>query len=89
MHENRIYFLKLTCGPKYPQVPPIVQFKSKVNATFINQSTGHIIEKDLPVFYNWNPNFTMETVLSALRQELASPVNKKLAQPPEGSTFSC
>lgn len=29
----------------------------------------------------------METVLSALRQELANPTNKKLSQPEEGSTF--
>jgi hypothetical protein len=29
----------------------------------------------------------METVLSALRHELANPTNKKLPQPEEGSNF--
>lgn len=42
VHENRIYFLKLTCGPMYPQTPPIVQFQSRVNASFINQESGHV-----------------------------------------------
>jgi ubiquitin-conjugating enzyme E2 variant len=46
-----------------------------------------VIEKDLPVFAGWTPSYTMETVLSALRQELANSVNKKLPQPEEGTSF--
>lgn len=36
VHENRIYSLKITCGPQYPSSPPVVKFLSKVNLPFVN-----------------------------------------------------
>lgn len=32
-------------------------------------------------------SYTMETVLTELRREMAAPHNRKLPQPPEGSTY--
>lgn len=45
VHENRIYFLKLTCGPSYPQSPPAVRFLSRVNATFVDSTNGGVRER--------------------------------------------
>jgi ubiquitin-conjugating enzyme E2 variant len=39
------------------------------------------------VLGQWNRGYTMETVLVELRRQMASPTNKKLQQPPEGTTY--
>lgn len=41
----------------------------------------------LPCLAQWKREFTMETILIELRRYMALPQNKKLPQPPEGSTF--
>jgi ubiquitin-conjugating enzyme E2 variant len=35
----------------------------------------------------WNRNMGIETILVDLRKEMASQANRRLAQPPEGTTF--
>ncbi|KAF5372123.1 hypothetical protein D9758_005018 [Tetrapyrgos nigripes] len=87
VHENRIYSLKITCGPNYPDSAPTIRFLSKVNIPFVNQANGEVDLSKLPVLYNWNRNYTMETILVEIRKEMASFNNRKLPQPPEGSTF--
>ncbi|MCJ1336103.1 E2 ubiquitin-conjugating protein mms2 [Bachmanniomyces sp. S44760] len=41
-HENRIYSLNIHCGDKYPDVPPTVQFVSKINLPCVDQRTGKV-----------------------------------------------
>ncbi|CEQ41501.1 SPOSA6832_03245, partial [Sporobolomyces salmonicolor] len=41
----------------------------------------------LDVLARWKHNYTLETVLVELRRDMASPTNRKLPQPPEGTTF--
>jgi ubiquitin-protein ligase len=36
MFENRIYNLKITCGPQYPDQAPIAKFTTRINATFVD-----------------------------------------------------
>lgn len=39
------------------------------------------------VLSNWSSKYTIETILVELRREMASPQNRKLSQPPEGTTY--
>jgi len=87
VHENRIYSLKITCGESYPDVHPDVQFLSRVNLPFVNQTNGKVDPSKLPVLASWNRSNSIESVLVEIRKEMASFNNRKLPQPPEGSTF--
>ncbi|KAF9552253.1 UBC-like protein [Agrocybe pediades] len=87
VHENRIYSLKITCGPNYPDERPDVQFISRVNLPFVNQTNGTVDPSKLAVLANWGRHLSIENVLVEIRKEMASFNNRKLPQPPEGSTF--
>ncbi|KAK6977698.1 ubiquitin-conjugating enzyme/RWD-like protein [Favolaschia claudopus] len=87
VHENRIYSLKITCGDSYPERPPVVQFLSRVNLPFVSQSDGSVDPSRLPVLASWSRASSLETVLVEIRKEMATPTNRKLPQPPEGSMF--
>ncbi|KAJ7613019.1 UBC-like protein [Roridomyces roridus] len=87
VHENRIYSLKITCSEAYPDAPPSVQFLSRVNLPFVSQTNGVVDRARLPVLANWTRASSLETVLVDIRKEMASPNNRKLPQPPEGTMF--
>ncbi len=42
VHENRIYSLKMHCGPEYPDHPPTIQFVSKVNLPCVDPNNGKV-----------------------------------------------
>lgn len=86
-HENKIYTLAVTCGPNYPEVAPTVKFISKINLPCVDQTNGEIDNQKFAVLANWKRSYTIEHVLVELRKEMATPQNKKLTQPPEGSTY--
>ncbi|KAI3324318.1 UBC-like protein [Xylariaceae sp. AK1471] len=87
VHENRIYSVKMHCGPQYPDTPPTIKFISQVNLPCVNQKNGTVDPRQLPCLANWKRENTMETILIELRRYMASSQCKKLPQPPEGSTF--
>lgn len=87
VHENRIYNLNLTCEDSYPDSPPVVKFLSRVNLPFVNQFDGSVDPKKFPFLLKWTRKNTIEQLLVEIRKEMGSPTNKKLPQPPEGSTF--
>jgi ubiquitin-conjugating enzyme E2 variant len=41
-HENRIYSVNLHCGAQYPDVPPTLQFVSRINLPCVDQKTGKV-----------------------------------------------
>jgi len=86
VHENRIYSLKIVCGEDYPDAPPTVTFLSRVNLPFVS-STGAVDANKLSVLSRWNRNSSIETILVEIRKEMAGFTNRKLPQPPEGSTY--
>ncbi|EPS40714.1 hypothetical protein H072_5375 [Dactylellina haptotyla CBS 200.50] len=87
VHENRIYSVKLHCDENYPDVPPSVQFISRVNLPCVDQNTGQVIPTQLTCLAQWKRDYTMEHVLVELRRSMAHPSNRKLPQAPEGSTY--
>ncbi|KAK5108382.1 E2 ubiquitin-conjugating protein mms2 [Meristemomyces frigidus] len=86
-HENRIYSLKIHCGPSYPDSPPSVTFISKVNLPCVDPRNGNVDLSKLPSIATWKRDFTMETILIEIRRFMAAPANKKTAQPAEGTNF--
>lgn len=85
-HENRIYSLTIICGEKYPNEPPEVHFNTKINLPCVD-AKGRVLASKFDILENWKRTYTMETILLELRKSMASAANKKLAQPPEGSTY--
>lgn len=66
--------------------PPSVRFKSRVNMSCVAPN-GVVDPRGFPLLGHWARNYTMETVLTELRREMAAPHNRKLPQPPEGSEY--
>jgi len=86
VHENRIYSLKIVCGEDYPDAPPTITFLSRVNLPFVS-STGAVDANKLNVLSRWDRKSSIETILVEIRKEMAGFNNRKLPQPPEGSTY--
>ncbi|KAG7194840.1 E2 ubiquitin-conjugating protein mms2 [Scheffersomyces spartinae] len=84
-HENRIYSLHIVCDDTYPEKPPLVRFISKINLPCVD--TEGKVTNGFDILKNWKRSYTMETVLLELRKTMASPSNKKLKQPAEGTTY--
>ena len=84
--ENRIYSLTMRCGMNYPECPPDVQFNTKINLPVVD-AYGHV-SKNVSVLRYWSRKETIESVLVALRNEMASLRHRRLPQPPEGETYS-
>jgi ubiquitin-conjugating enzyme E2 variant len=87
VHENRIYTLRIYCGPQYPDQPPQLWFRSKINLSCVDQRDGRVDSGRFGVLGAWRRQYTLETVLTELRREMASSSNKKLPQPPEGQCY--
>ncbi|KAF2668028.1 UBC-like protein [Microthyrium microscopicum] len=85
-YENRIYSLKISCGPNYPDTPPEVSFVTRVNIPCVDKN-GRVDPTKLPCLVQWKREFTMETILIELRRYMALPQNKKLPQPAEGTSY--
>lgn len=87
VHDGRIYTLKIFCDLNYPEGPPLVRFQSKVNMDCVLPD-GRVDPARFSVLGNWRREYSMETVLTELRRQMASPLNKKQPQPPEGAMYS-
>lgn len=67
-HENRIYSLKIRCGPDYPDVAPDVQFISKVVLPCVDPRDGKVDLRKIPTLATWKRDTTMETCLVEIRR---------------------
>ena len=54
---ERIYNLRMKCGPRYPDVPPTVHFVQKINMPGVDPLTGLV--NHAVIMKTWNRNNTM------------------------------
>ncbi|KAG8049208.1 hypothetical protein GUJ93_ZPchr0009g1326 [Zizania palustris] len=87
VHEGRIYQLKLFCDKDYPDRPPTVKFHSRINMTCVNPENGLVDQRKFNLLSNWRREYTMESILTQLKKEMAASYNRKLVQSPEGTFF--
>ena len=83
--DNRIFFLRIKCGPHYPSQPPEVHFQSKVNLPCVNQANGKVEPSKFHVFANWKGDYDMEKTLIGLKNEMIA--NKNVNQPADGDMY--
>ena len=82
--DGRIYALRIECGENYPDVPPYLQFETRVPP--VRHRQGVVDSRALPVLSQWKRSYTIADVLQAIYKLMASPISRK-AQPPEGATY--
>lgn len=83
--ENRIYSLSIICGNTYPDSVPQIKFNTTINLSVVDKNGA--LKESWGIISGWRREYTLETILSSLRQEMASGANRKLAQPPEGTAY--
>ncbi|KAK1945639.1 putative ubiquitin-conjugating enzyme E2 variant [Phytophthora citrophthora] len=86
-HDGRIYSLRIHCSDQYPHIPPEVHFTSRINMSCVDPQSGRVDPRRLAALGSWHRNNGIENVLVAIRAEMASPTNRRLPQPPEGTNF--
>ncbi|VWU51902.1 ubiquitin-conjugating enzyme E2, putative [Hepatocystis sp. ex Piliocolobus tephrosceles] len=86
VYENRIYSLTIFCGDNYPNTPPTVKFNTRIEMSCVD-SSGKVLKSNFHILKSWNRNYTIETILIALRQEMLLSVNRRLSQPEEGEMY--
>lgn len=53
-HENRIYELKMKCGPNYPKEPPEIHFVSKINLPGVSHIDGKVDKNEVAILRDWS-----------------------------------
>nr|XP_046251739.1 ubiquitin-conjugating enzyme E2 variant 1-like isoform X1 [Scatophagus argus] len=87
-YENRMYNLKVECGPEYPELPPYVRFVTKINLNGVHTSSGVVDMHAVTPLAKWQNSYSIQMVLLELRRLMTCKENMKLPQPPEGQIYT-
>lgn len=58
-----------------------------VDTNLHSVTSSQVIKSSFPLLRQWQRSYTIDTLLNALRQEMASHANRRLPQPPEGDMY--
>ena len=84
--DMRVLELSIECGERYPERPPEMRFRTRVNLPFV-RNDGRVDLAALGVAQAWRRNNSIEDALNAVYHAIARPEVRRLAQPPEGARF--
>lgn len=84
--DMRVLELSIVCGESYPEKPPELRFRSRVNAPFV-KSDGRVDLKALGVAQAWRRSNSIEDVMNAVYHALMRPDVRRIAQPAEGTRY--
>ena len=82
--DGRLIEISIYCSDSYPNAPPQVNFRSKVNLPFVLPD-GSINIGQFPLLKNWNPKTTIAAILIEIHNQMQK--HGHMPQPPEGATY--
>eukprot|EP00766_Chilomastix_caulleryi_P000312 gnl/Chilomastix_caulleri/1298.p1 GENE.gnl/Chilomastix_caulleri/1298~~gnl/Chilomastix_caulleri/1298.p1 ORF type:complete len:150 (+),score=28.57 gnl/Chilomastix_caulleri/1298:30-452(+) len=84
--DTRIYNLRISCGVKYPSIPPKVSFLTRVSMGCVDEE-GRVDLDKIPTLSPWQPSLRIIDILNGLFGQMKSPINQSRPQPPEGVEY--